>query len=188
MHAQKVAHQNKQGNYGRMGYLGRTGNSAIWQLFCSRQMGKASLPKNRMLKAGHGLSLEVAALPGWAGQRLLQVECHPKTGVEAVPPGMALPYCPLYVKGAPMPHVKMPPVPPDCSGWGHIPHTTVCARSAGCYRWWNSGSGWWCLPWTVSSSTECPPISMPGLVDGRPSWWAGPVATESWPLWCHRLR
>ena len=102
-----------------------------------------------------------------------------ETGVGAVPPGMALPYCLHYTeKGAPTPHAKMPPLPPNCSRWGYSPLTTICIRSAGCYRWWNPGSGWSCLPWMVSSGDEHPPPLMPGPVDQGPSWWAGSAATE----------
>ena len=154
---------------------GRTGNSEIGKLFHPRWMGKASWPKNRMFKVGHQICLEVATLPRWVGQRPPQVEHHMKTGVGVVAPGMDFPYCLHFAeKGAPMPHAKMPSLPPNCSGQGHGPQTTVCMRSAGFYRQWNPWSGCRCLPWMVSSGAKHPPLLIPEPVNGGPSHWAGP--------------
>ena len=158
-------------------WLGGTGNSIIQKLFQPRQMGKASHPKNRTLKVGHWPRLEVAALPGWAGQRPPWVECHIKTGVGAVSPETALPYCLHYMeKRAPMPHAKMPPLSPGHSGQGHGPQTTVCEKPATFNRWWFPGSGWRCLLWMVPSGAEHPPMPMPRPANGQPPQWAWPKA------------
>ena len=130
-------------------------------------------------------SSEMATLPGWTGQTPSWMECSSIAGVGAVPPGMVLSHCIYHAKErAAMPHAKMPPLPPDCSGWGHSPSTAICMRPAGFYRWRDHGSGQKCLPWTVSSGTEYPAMPTPRPVNGGPPWWAGPTVMEGWSPQC----
>ena len=72
---------------------------------------------------GHQLSCsKMATLPGWIGQGPPWIECSLVAGMGAVPFGMALLHCIYHVEErAAKPYAKVPPLPPNCSSWGHSP-------------------------------------------------------------------